>query len=372
TLTLKNAISTGSTVPTYTFQVASDAAFGTVVSTNSNVPAGANGQTSVTLGKLGGGATYFWRAQTSTGNQGGPFTKSRSFVVGPQIVLGTPTIASPANGGTITGTTASVTVNNVSKTGPVSQVSYKLEVADSSSFGHIVFTTTVPEQGGQTNIQVNATLSSGTTYYARVTAIESPSGITSQVSSVTAFSYIAFTMSQAIIVDNPPDLASWEQTATITSIQFANDAMEVDFDKRDGPRRWADSPFGRPGDSVEYTLGMCLNINGQWFCSAPIQFWYGRDLDASGHPEEVGRNWFYPPAWGPMSGYQPQWGEMVGFFTASGSLRHDTDGSGSIQHERSNVVLLPFGSNYTLGGGVTNTARTSRGATTPRVTIRKR
>src|SRR6185437_2649344 len=48
----------------------------------------------------------------------------------------------------------------------------------------------------------------------------------------------------AVVWDNPPDLASWAQTATITSIQFTSDAFLVDFDKRTGPGRWPDVPFG--------------------------------------------------------------------------------------------------------------------------------
>jgi hypothetical protein len=131
----------------------------------------------------------------------------------------------------------------------------------------------------------------------------------------------------------------------------------VDFDRRDGPNRWPDTPWGAPGDSVEYCLGMCLNINNHWFCSAPIQFWYGRELEAGGRANEVGINWFYPPAWGPMSGHQPADGEIVGIFVAEGSTRHDTDGSESVVHERSNVLLIPFGTNYQASGVSTNAVR---------------
>src|SRR5262249_51509879 len=84
----------------------------------------------------------------------------------------------------------------------------------------------------------------------------------------------------------------------------------------------------------------------QWYCSAPIQFWYGRDLGAGGRANEVGRNWFYPPAWGPMSGHQPDDGEVVGIFAAAGSTRHEPEGASSVVHERTNVVLIPFGTNY--------------------------
>jgi hypothetical protein len=97
----------------------------------------------------------------------------------------------------------------------------------------------------------------------------------------------------------------------------------VDFDRRDGPNRWLDTPFG-DGD-LEYTLGMCVNNGGHWYCSAVVQFWYGRELTASGNSSNIGGSWFYDPArWGPIAGYQPQEGELVGIFVASGNLR---DGS---------------------------------------------
>jgi hypothetical protein len=88
---------------------------------------------------------------------------------------------------------------------------------------------------------------------------------------------------------------------------------------------------------------MCLNINGQWYCSAAIQFWEGRELEASGVPSEIGINWYYDRRWGPMKGYQPSLGETVGIFVAQGNLR---DFGKSSVKERSNVVLMPFGGSY--------------------------
>jgi hypothetical protein len=47
-----------------------------------------------------------------------------------------------------------------------------------------------------------------------------------------------------------------------------------------------------------------------------------------------------------MVGYQPAIGELVGVFVGAGNLRNITDGSGSYVKERSNVLLMPWGSNY--------------------------
>ena len=86
---------------------------------------------------------------------------------------------------------------------------------------------------------------------------------------------------------------------------------------------------------------MCLNINKQWYCSAAIQFWFGRDLEEGGDVDKIQDDWFYDPKrWGIMSTHQPERGETVGIFVAAGNLR---DNGNVIVRERSNVVLLPFG-----------------------------
>ena len=133
----------------------------------------------------------------------------------------------------------------------------------------------------------------------------------------------------------------------ITSIDFTDSAILVEFDKRDGPDRWPDVGFG--GGSLEYTLGMCVNIQGHWNCSATVQFWYGRDLEASGLPSEIGRNWWYDQRWGALIGYQPSCGETVGIYAAAGNLR---DIGNVIAKERTNIVLMPFCGAYRAGVGV--------------------
>jgi hypothetical protein len=346
-LVVNKATTTGTTALTYTFEVASDAAFGTIVASKPGTDAG--GQQTATLDKLPGDKKYFWRARASSGSFTGPNSSARSFQVGPEVILASPVAASPVQNGTLTGA-ARLTVNNVDRSGPVGQVSYHFEVSDSASFGQMVFEGTAPEQGGgQTSIQVNAgALASGATYFWRVQALDSPSGVSSTPSSALSFKYIAFDMRDATIVDSPSNLGFWAETAQITRVDFSQGWVVVDFDRRDGPNRWPDTPWGAPGDSVEYCLGMCVNVNNHWYCSAPIQFWHGRELEAGGRANEVGINWFYPPAWGPMSGHQPANGELVGIFVAEGSTRHNRDGSESIVHERSNVAMIPFGTNFDL------------------------
>jgi hypothetical protein len=145
-------------------------------------------------------------------------------------------------------------------------------------------------------------------------------------------------MTQATMYDNDPGVPFWPVTTSITSVVFTPGAMLVDFDRRTGPNMWPESDFG-----VQYTLGICLNIANHWDCSGVVQFWTGRDLEASGIPSEFALTWFYNSRWGPMQGYQPQPGEMVGIFVGQGNLRGN--GFSSLK-ERSNVVMVPFGGSY--------------------------
>jgi hypothetical protein len=342
TLTVKNGVTTGATTLTYTFQVASDAGFATVVYSKDGVAEGA-GQTSLKIDKLAGSKDYFWRVRTSSSAVTGLFSPVRTFNVGPEVVIQPPALSSPSQNGTLNGT-ASLIALNAAKSGPAGQIFYRFEVSDSSSFGNLVFLSTVAEQSSQTSVQMTARLTTNATYFWRVQASDPGNGVTGPYSGVYTFKYVPFDMTQATMQSSPADLGYWPETAKITLVNLQPDGMVVDFDRRDGPNRWPDESFG--SGSIEYTLGMCLNISNHWYCSTVVQFWNGRELTAGGRPDQVSYNWFYDPArWGPMTGYQPSQGETVGFFVASGNLRGRSD-PGYVTCprvcERSNVVLVPW------------------------------
>ena len=251
TLTVKDAVATGGGTMTYTFQVATDAGFANVVMTKDGVAETA-GQTSVKLDTLTGQKDYFWRARANSNGSPGLFSKGRTFNVGPQVVIQAPTPASPANGASSSSTPPSFTVTNASRTGPAGPITYLFQISDSSGFNNILGSTTVAEQDGQTSATINVNLTTNATYYWRAQASDASNGITSPFSQVSSFKYVPFDMHQAIILNSPTDLANWAQTGNITSIVFTPDAFLVDFDKRDGPDRWPDTPFG--AGSLEYTL----------------------------------------------------------------------------------------------------------------------
>lgn len=342
TLKITNSSKSGDATVTYSLEVATDTGFNNIVVTKDGIAEDPSGTTSVQVSGLAGNTTFYWHSFAVINGVKGQPSAMQSFFVRPQIVISAPALASPSNNGTVNGSRPAFTVNNATRTGPASTIFYLFQVSTSSSFSSTVATATIQEQANQTTFTVSNDMPAGN-YFWRVQASDPANGATSPFSSTGAFTLVPFDMRQAIILNSPPDLGSWAETSRITSINFTDVAFEVDFDKRTSPDRWPDVGFGN-GGSIEYTLGMCVNPNGkQWFCSAVVQFWFGRELSASGNPDEIGRNWFYDQRWAGIIGYQPADGETVGVFCAAGNLR---DNGNVITKERTNVVLLPWKQSY--------------------------
>jgi hypothetical protein len=154
-------------------------------------------------------------------------------------------------------------------------------------------------------------------------------------------------LSGVTLYSNPPDLASWPVTTTLTEVDFTSDGVHVEFSKIDGTDRWPDVvPPGWSGP-LQYTIGMVECIGGAWYASAVIEVWYG--LYAAGgnvaDSDQVAVNWYYDSVrWGQLAGRQPATGETIGIFVAAGNLRNITtdDTAQSPVMERSNVVLVPM------------------------------
>ena len=100
TLTVKNAVTSGSTTLTYTFEVASDSGFAAKVFSKDGVAAG-SGTTSLKIDKLTPNKSYFWRARAQSGSLAGPYTEARGFGIGPEVILAQPTHGDPQPNATI-------------------------------------------------------------------------------------------------------------------------------------------------------------------------------------------------------------------------------------------------------------------------------
>jgi hypothetical protein len=347
TLTTTNATATGSGAVTYTFEVATDPNFTNVAYRKDGVPQGGGGKTSLQIDNLGDSKTYYWHVIPKTGDSTGPASTTRTFVMGPPVFLGIPQLSYPGSGGTIFGT-ITLTTNNVTRSGPAGVLSYRFDVADSPAFTNILYSGFVAEQngpGGQTSANVSANLRTNATYYWRAQAIDQLNSLTTAYSTASSFLYQEFDLRQATFYSSPPDIGYWDVTAHITSVEFTDSAFLVDFDRRTGPDRWPDLAFAPGSDgTLQYTLGMCGNIGGRWACSAVVQFWFGRELEASTPPYYVGKNWFYDARWGPLLGFQPADGEIVGLFVATGNLRGSSYSGADCPQvcERSNVAFVPW------------------------------
>jgi len=341
TLTITNVVRTGSDPVTYSVDVATDSAFANKVFTQGGLPEGSGGTTSVTVTVLAGNATYYWRWTPSVGGIAGAPSATQSFFVKPNIVLNPPVAVSPASGGVATGTRPTFTVNNSTFSGQPGPITYEFQVSTTNSFSTLVTSALVPQQAGATTSWTPNTDIPIAALFWRARARDLTNNVNSDFSSAAAFTIQTFDFTKAIIQDNPPSLGSWAQTSNITLVDFSTGRLIVDFDKRDGPNRWPDSPFG--SGTIEYTLGMCLNISNQWYCSAVVQFWYGRDLPSGGDVDNIAGEWFYDSRWGAMQGHQPAPGEIVGIFTAAGNLR---DSGTSVSQERTNVQFVSWGTGF--------------------------
>lgn len=354
TLRIRNGVTTGSSLITYTFQVATDAGFSNagVVATRENVTQGGSGSTSTTVGNLDGSRTYYWRAQANISSGAGPYSAVWSFNVGPRVILGTPTLASPINAQRA-GSPLALSIVNITREGPAGAIRYEVNVASDSGFSNILFNGNFPETAGSTTTVTAAVsgLMDGTTYYWRARAVDTANSITTPYSTTASFVAESFNIATAKFWDNPPDTGSWPVGARLTRIEFTGNALRVDFDRRQGPNRWPDLvPPGWDGP-LQYTLGMCRNINGQWHCSAVVQFWYGRSLDETAPPSRFWREWWYDGArWGPLAAVRPTEGENVGIFVAAGDLRMRffTRATCPRVCEISNVAMVPFTEGYAL------------------------
>lgn len=354
TLTVTNGVTTGSSPLTYTFQVAGDPGFARLDFSRENVAAG-NGTTSVQLSQLSGSRTYYWRVQANLSSGVGPWSQTRQFDVGPEVVLGTPVLASPINGAP-SFSPLTLTINNISRSGPAGAIVYQVQVAADSGFSNVLYTNdSVLESAGGAGAQTTVTaavngLVDGQTYYWRARARDAQNGITTPYSAGASFQAQSFSFASAKIWDNPKDVGRWPVGAKITYIEYTGFSTRVDFDRREGANRWPDVvPPGFQGP-LQYTLGLCRSINGEWHCSAVVQFWYGRSLDESAPASRMWREWWYDGArWGALAdGVGPREGETVGWWVGSGDLRgrDHTQATCPRVCEVSNVQMVPFTTGY--------------------------
>jgi hypothetical protein len=372
-LTVANATTNSVRPLTYIFEVSTDASFLIKVFSQTGVQPGANGRTSMRMpDALGAERTYYWRAMADDGANASQYSATANFRVYTPVVIQPPTLRDPIDGVTLATRRPTLIVGNAQRTGPAGAVQYLFEVATDSAMANRLVSVIVDEAAGQTSYAITQDLASATRYFWRSRALDP--GHQSEYTAIQSFvsptvavtptplpipggggspgpsvASDAINMSAATILNSPVDLASWPAAAALTTVDIGSTGIYVEFTKKDGPNRWPDVvPPGWDGP-LQYTLGMCLNIGGKWYCSAVIEYWHGLDR-AGGPPSQFALNWFYDPSrWAPMTGHQPSVGEQIGFFVCAGDCRNNTRGDLSPLKERTNVVLVPMPGN---GGAV--------------------
>jgi hypothetical protein len=352
TLTVENASTSGVRPLVYVFEVATDTGFTNKVFTREGITPGDGGRTKLRLpDPLATGRSYFWRARAEDGANTGAYSEAASFNVFTPIIIEAPTPAQPAANSTVMTLRPQFVVNNSSKSGPYTAITYTVEVADSFAFTNKVATASTGEQSGQTKLDIATDLKYNTVYYWRVRAADSTT--IGPWSNVFAFqTYVAppvpdpippspggggpsdFSLGAVRVIGGSPDVRGWPVTSTITSLAFGGGTIHIDHTKRCG---WPGVDIG--GALQEATIWMFERINGQWYGTGAERLRPCQTDKGLGNATDIATGWFYNSTWAPMTGYVPATGEPVGFMVAAGSTRVDNN---TPVHERTGVVIIPF------------------------------
>lgn len=352
TLLIENASSNGVRPLNYAFEVATDANFSNKVFSRDNITPGDGGRTSLRLpDPLQTGRTYYWRSRAQDGANASAYAAASSFDVFTPIVIEAPGLLSPAENSTVSSLRPRFTIANAPRSGPVGNLTYLIEVADSDAFTNKMATWTVGEQPNQTNLDMPSDLAYSKVYYWHVRAFDpttvgpfsrvfafatppQPVVVAPPPSGPSGPAPAGFGLGSVTIVGGSPDVRSWPVTSTITSITFSPGTFHIDHTKRG---QWPGVDIG--GALQDSTIWMFENINGRWYGTGAERLRPGQTDKGLTRASDIATGWFYNAFWAPMTGYVPQVGETVGFMITAGSTRAD---SNAPVKERSGIVLIPF------------------------------
>jgi hypothetical protein len=341
TLVVQNAVTTGKQASTYTFEVASDAGFASIVAKKENVAEG-SGNTGVKLdGNLAGGKGYYWRARANDGSVAGPNSPVINFSVGAAVDLQAPQPEAPDANATV-GPRPTFVIRNAARSGPVGTIYYRFEVSDSTSFGGSAVQATVQEQGGptgQTSWVPDVDLPTGKTLYWHVRTTDPANNISSAYSNTRSFgvSKTGDEIDPATITwltEVSEDVSDWRITSEVTSVSIDTRTICVDHTKAG---QWPIANIFGDGTPIEGNMVFVANIGGKWY-AASID-WLKTGVVCKGMTaDEIGVDQVRVP---PMDGSWPgpRMGDKVG-------LLMTTPSSNRIYmrtvNERTNIKLVTW------------------------------
>lgn len=169
-LLFQNANSNGERPLTYSFDLASDAAFKNIVFARTGVKPDAGPETRFQLPDKLAAGTYWWRTRAEDGANTGSYSAVKSFNVLAEVVLSPPLPAAPATGTTVSDLTPIFKVKAGNRSGVTAPIDYMLQVSNNSSFTSIAATFTEGENWPETTFDRNYSFLYGRTYYWRIRA----------------------------------------------------------------------------------------------------------------------------------------------------------------------------------------------------------
>lgn len=155
TVTFSNADSNSVRPFTLQLQIGADAAFATVVYSQSGIQPAADGLNRVVLpAKLQAGRAYFWRTRADDGANASDWSEPVPFEILQPIVIGVPNPIAPTGGARVTGTTVALRVQNGNSSGPHGLLSYQFQASTTPSFSAMIANIPVPQGNGETSYTV--------------------------------------------------------------------------------------------------------------------------------------------------------------------------------------------------------------------------
>lgn len=343
TLVVQNAIVTKPGGTTYTFEIATDAAFSAKVQTKDAVAEGTGGQTSVKLDTLAPATDYYWRARATAGGTTGVFGAVFKLTIGPAISINAPVPIAPVNGAA-TGARPALRAANATRTGPAGSISYRFEIATTSTFSSIIVSATTSEGVNETGYIPTADLPIGTTLFWRVTAIDPANDISSPASTPQSFvTSLTIDLTKVVYLKGP-DLSTWTQTGRILQVEQDGNAalggpMCISFTDPGWPgAKWI---YAGPGDDPNFEIygnqWYFANINGTWYGGPGEWLYRGAAVCKAGQgTRTIGPDSGFG---NPFASWVPKPGELVGY-AVSASARA-LPAMSTVQ-ERTDVVLVPW------------------------------
>lgn len=136
-----------------------------------------------------------------------------------------------------------------------------------------------------------------------------------------------------VILQGPPEIANWRETARITSVEFRRDNFLVRHTK-EGTQRGVSWPgvhipgWGNGADDsgeIQWTLWIVMNVNGRWVTAGCIEYWaeetpsLGVNRGGAAPFSDGAHNWWYQVPG--MAGIQPEAGDRIGVMAVAGDQR---------------------------------------------------